>query len=478
MLRPSENILHPNAYVRVDGQPHARLREEDYRLYRGEVIHPSWINRAKSEEVAGMRGEQDGRGVVGTATAMIHHVGINGEDPLWGGSFTIDGTTYHVKPTEDYLRLRSDRDVAVEDIGRMVVFRDIDMYDGDEPAVSSSIHSCGHDGHAHNSNTSHPIWQNRHAGVFTPIDSWEEHLGFGFIGSAIKKGASVFSPLGQSVYGKRSDTPTGGGSSGPGSNYLNSINSTQGCPTSQKVVYMGFALDCNYVQGYDNVQAARTHILEVMNQVSDLYRRTFNISLGIIELEVEDAICPTGTPSDKPWNVGCGANLSLDERLSRFSQWRGNKGSDGAGLWHLMSNCASVRPFSVPLAIAATDRQDREVGVAWLGTVCQTSSTRQGSSYVSGTGVSTALQTEWPLIAHEIGHGFGAIHDCTQGCSLSDSCCPYSQSSCSASGRFIMNPTTNSVETQFSGCTLGNVCEYLLDLWIEVGWMAGHESQG
>ena len=78
---------------------------------------------------------------------------------------------------------------------------------------------------------------------------------------------------------------------------------------------------------------------------------------------------------------------------------------------------------------------------------------------MSGTGVSTALQTEWPLIAHEIGHNFGAIHDCTSGCSLSDSCCPYSQSSCSASGRFIMNPTTNSVETQFSGCTLGNICE-------------------
>jgi hypothetical protein len=105
---------------------------------------------------------------------------------------------------------------------------------------------------------------------------------------------------------------------------------------------MGFALDCNYVQGRDSAQEAREHILEVMNQVSDLYRRTFNVSLGIIELEVEDATCPTSTPSDKTWNVGCGSNLSLDERLSRFSQWRGNKGDDGAGLWHLMSACATV----------------------------------------------------------------------------------------------------------------------------------------
>jgi hypothetical protein len=291
------------------------------------------------------------------ATAMVHHTGINGVDPLWGGSFTIHGTTYHVKPTKDYERYRTAKDAVVEEQGRMVVFRDIDMYEGDDPEDSdkahvesgSPIHSCGHDGHEHNANTSHPIWQNRHKGMFTPIDSWEDYLGLGFfgLGSAsshlgARHRASVYEPVHGSVFGKRSDTPTGGSASGPGSNYLNSINSTQGCPSTQQVVYMGFALDCNYVQGRDSAQEAREHILEVMNQVSDLYRRTFNVSLGIIELEVEDATCPTSTPSDKTWNVGCGSNLSLDERLSRFSQWRGNKGDDGAGLWHLMSACATV----------------------------------------------------------------------------------------------------------------------------------------
>lgn len=354
----------------MDGKLDARLREGDYRLYRGEVLHPSWINRAKSEHVAGIRnggGEGGGEmgGVVGTATAMVHHTGINGADPLWGGSFTIHGTTYHVKPTKDYERYRMDRDAVVEEQGRMVVYRDIDMYEGDEPdrtRVASSplhaneadgegaIHSCGHDAHAHNANTSHPIWQNRHKGLFTPIDGWESYLGStlssGFFGFGAAK-RSVYTPVPGSVYLKRSDTPTGGGTSGPGTNYLNSINSTQGCPSSQQVVYMGFALDCNYVQGRDSAQEAREHILEVMNQVSDLYRRTFNVSLGIIELEVEDATCPSSTPSDKTWNVGCGANLSLDERLSRFSQWRGNRGSDGAGLWHLMSACATVSTFCV-----------------------------------------------------------------------------------------------------------------------------------
>lgn len=53
---------------------------------------------------------------------------------------------------------------------------------------------------------------------------------------------------------------------------------------------------------------------------------------------------------------------------------------------------------------------------------------------------------------------FGAIHDCTSGCSLSGSCCPLTTSTCDANGQFIMNPTTSTTEQTFSGCTLGNIC--------------------
>lgn len=49
--------------------------------------------------------------------------------------------------------------------------------------------------------------------------------------------------------------------------------------------------------------------------------------------------------------------------------------------------------------------QDSEVGVAWLGTLCQTASSDQSGSFVSGTGISTASKTEWSLVSHEIGHG-------------------------------------------------------------------------
>lgn len=321
LLRPSEHIFHPNAFVRVDGVPTERIRAEDYRLYNGEVIHPGYINRAKAEEVAGMRND---RGVMGTANIMVLHTGEMGEDVLWEGSFNVDGVTYHGKPTEDYNRLRSSDDVVVQDTGRMVIFRDTDMYT-DEPEVNQ-VHSCGHDDHEHNSNVTNPIWKNRHADMFTPFDDWEDMFDMRIGGLR-----------------KRQDSPRPTtGSGGTGSNYINSINATQGCPNSQQIVYVGLALDCNYVQTYNGGDNARRHILGVMNQVSDLYRRTFNVSLGVIELEVENSTCPSSAPSDKTWNVGCDAGISLDERLSRFSQWRGQRSGDGAGLWHLMSACATV----------------------------------------------------------------------------------------------------------------------------------------
>ena len=50
-----------------------------------------------------------------------------------------------------------------------------------------------------------------------------------------------------------------------------------------------------------------------------------------------------------------------------------------------------------------------EVGIAWLATLCQQTSSGSIPSIVSGTAVSTAGRTEWQVISHEIGHNFGAI---------------------------------------------------------------------
>lgn len=141
-----------------------------------------------------------------------------------------------------------------------------------------------------------------------------------------------------------SDLPGGGNMS---SNYINSIGSTTGCPKSAQVLYMGLAADCTYTANYGSITAAREQLLTNMNTVSALYQSTFNISLGVVELNVQDRTCPTSTNSSVPWNVGCsssgsGSTLDLNGRLSAFSRWRSNKGGgDGAGLWHLLTACST-----------------------------------------------------------------------------------------------------------------------------------------
>ena len=118
--------------------------------------------------------------------------------------------------------------------------------------------------------------------------------------------------------------------------------------------------------------------------------------------------CPSTADPATPWNIPC-SSAQLDNRLSIFSQWRGNKGNDGIGLWHLMSGCPT----------------GSEVGIAWLATMhvlqsstssladpcyrCQQQATGSNPSIVSGTAVSTAGRAEWQVVAHEIGHNFGAI---------------------------------------------------------------------
>lgn len=108
---------------------------------------------------------------------------------------------------------------------------------------------------------------------------------------------------------------------------------------------------------------------------------------------MHETTCPSPQDPTRPWNVDC-SSVTLDQRLAFFSTWRGQKGEDGAGLWHLMSGCPT----------------GTEVGVAWLGTLCQTKVTGESNGQqVSGTAVTTAGKAEWQVVAHEIGHNFGAI---------------------------------------------------------------------
>ena len=238
---------------------------------------------------------------------------------------------------------------------------------------------------------------------------------------------------------------------------MSSIGSTSGCPKAQKVAFVGVAADCTYTNNYASAEQARTQLLTDFNSASSLYQSSFNVSLGIVEINVQSGACPSSAAAVDPnnkWNVGCeegGApGVDLNARLSIFSEWRGNKGAaDGAGLWHLLTNCST----------------GSEVGVAWLGQLCETNALEGSDGQVtSGTAVTAITRSSWQVIAHEVGHNFGAIHDCGGtgiSCTLSDSCCPLTASSCDASANYIMSAVSEKNVTGFSPCTIGNVCTTL-----------------
>ena len=95
--------------------------------------------------------------------------------------------------------------------------------------------------------------------------------------------------------------------------------------------------------------------------------------------------------------------------------------------------------------------------------LCQTNAFQQTSSgttqYVSGVAVSTVVDTQWVVIAHEIGHNFGSIHDCTPGCTNGETICCNCSPSCNCNAMFIMNPTIEISTTDFSDCTTSLICE-------------------
>ncbi|KAM0755937.1 hypothetical protein T439DRAFT_16267 [Meredithblackwellia eburnea MCA 4105] len=353
--------------------------------------------------------------------------------------------------------------------------RDLD----NEDDLFQPVHSCGHDRLSFNVDPFHPVYEAAleqavyDAAAATSSSPWLKTV-FGLPSrgppppsfeeyhhhSGDSSSSSLYSyppPLPKSrLLSKRQSGGDISGGSNVSSNFINTIGSTVGCPKSAQVLFMGVAMDCTYVNHYGSADQARTQVLTDFNSASALYLSSFNVSLGIVELNVQSGACPTTSAQvdqSNPWNVGCaeggGPGLDLNARLSTFSAWRGAKGgADGAGLWHLMTNCSS----------------GSEVGVAWLGQLCKVSASTSDGQSTSGTGVTAVTRSEWQVIAHEIGHSFGAIHDCATGCTLTNSnpiCCPLSTTTCDASANYIMSPVSQKNVSSFSPCSIGNICSTL-----------------
>ncbi|KAI4128086.1 MAG: hypothetical protein LQ347_004322, partial [Umbilicaria vellea] len=424
-LQPNHDILAEGASV-------------DYLDAAGTVVRSETIDRQQHKVFKGQAWVQDNDESwvhVGWARIVIRRDGIH---PLFEGAFTIMGDHHHVQLRSNYMHTKHDFDPEIEysNDEYMVIFRDSDISPSFRTELKRSDvldRSCQTDQLSFNTNPLHPI--------FAPVMK----RSMGFWGAM---------PM-NSLFGKRQiDTngiPSGGNSGGV--NLKTTIGNTAGCPTTRKVALLGIATDCSYTSGFNSTETTRQNVITQINSASDLYEKTFNITLGLQNLTVTDSNCPGTAAAATPWNIGCDSNLTITDRLNTFSQWRGNR-NDTNAYWTLLTQC-NTGP---------------EVGLAWLGQACVTvaqqvpGSNGTSAEVVSGANVVARTSTEWQVIAHETGHTFGAVHDCdNQTCNdgysvNAQQCCPLSGSTCDAGAQYIMNPATGNGITQFSPCTIGNIC--------------------
>ncbi|KAG2217555.1 hypothetical protein INT45_006722, partial [Circinella minor] len=421
-LQPNLNLFHPNAVTWRNGQG-IPLTHDQFRIYRGYVVSDSNTQHRWKRDRAGviLDDENDFMNLerhLGWARVILRQdlTKPGMEYPVFEGTFTMNGDMYHIKTTSNY-KLSKRQDDAVlnsQDNSHMVIYRDSDttlVSPQDNNHDDTHNNECGFDRLAFNNGNQfqHPVLRSSHPasgelGIYTPNFDTTHSLT------------------------KRQDT--------------------SGCPTSTLINYMGVAADCTYTRHYGSVEDARTQIINNWNTASGVYEHTFNIQLGLINITILPETCPSTPEPD--WNRDCSNSYTISDRLSDFSLWRSYMSDDGAGLWHLMTNCAT----------------GVEVGVAWLQQLCNMGVNQQSAGgqtqYVSGTGVSSVLRDEWKVVAHEIGHGFGAIHDCTSdSCPCSGSscqCCPLSDTQCDAGGTYIMNPTNNVSTESFSPCSINTIC--------------------
>jgi len=416
-LEPNHDVLSDETtiqHLRPDGtlSHEEKIDRREHRIYKGHAFiqhphHSEWLN-------------------VGWARISVIR---DGPRPLFEGTFRVHGDFHHIQRASTYRQTRLAEDPEAhqgDGDDYMIVWRDTDVsgrfdvsgHELKRRFVDDNSSVCSSDTLDFNNQFNHPV-----------------HLGID-----VRDLASADPSV---LFRRQDDQPGGNGAS---INLGSTIGSTQGCPTSRKVALIGLATDCTYTAAFASKANVTQNVINMVNMASALYESTFDISLGIRNLTISDAECPGSPPAGSQWNQPCSPNVAIKDRLVLFSQWRGQF-DDSNAYWTLLTTCAT----------------DAAVGLAWLGTLCTTGSKPNGNDTTAGANVVVRTDTEWQVFAHESGHTFGAYHDCTDttcvdGTYSSNLCCPLSTSSCDAHGTYIMNPSTGASITQFSPCSIGNIC--------------------
>eukprot|EP00835_Amoeboradix_gromovi_P003928 NODE_280_length_11906_cov_0.405268.p1 type:complete len:593 gc:universal NODE_280_length_11906_cov_0.405268:2886-4664(+) len=212
------------------------------------------------------------------------------------------------------------------------------------------------------------------------------------------------------------------------------------CPTARQILPVCIAVDCNYYKLFQGQSTA--NVLQELGLASLILEENINVGLGVIKVDIRTT-CGNGA-DNAVWNNECSADVQ--DRLNKFTAWSGTQ-KEKCGIWHLITQC-SYGPT---------------LGIAWINSACRNEVISQNSMIFGNAGLSSVSTDGYKVVAHEIMHNLGAVHDCTssQCTGVSEcgnnqcNCCPCEGCDCKAS--YLMNPSLT-LNTKISPCTKTDVC--------------------
>ncbi|KAG8897804.1 hypothetical protein FRB99_007917 [Tulasnella sp. 403] len=276
-LKPNTDLIHPSArinYYDHDGRiTHTEpLLASDYKIFHGDVVSDDRTYQRLREDFAG--GLASPAPELGWARIIVHDE-ADGVQPIYEGVFTVRGQRYHIQTQTNYLRNRHPVDPSLVDPDHpLVIFRDSDILSDDD---HSTARSCAHDKLRYNTDDAlNPVLAYGTALRSSSRSPWYDPR---------LPSTSLTDPLALDARHVKRQNDMGGGN--VTSNFIDRIGSHEGCKTTQSFIYMGVAADCTYVSHYGGTENATTQILNNWNSASSLYKSTFNVSMGIVELAVQ-----------------------------------------------------------------------------------------------------------------------------------------------------------------------------------------------
>ncbi len=182
---------------------------------------------------------------------------------------------------------------------------------------------------------------------------------------------------------------------------------------SCKVVQIALADDHLMFNKYGSVSAVEAHNTAVINDVLTNYDFEFNDD---IQFTVMTIFVATSSGND-PWTTSTDPGDLLDS----FTSWAQQS---GFGVTHDIASLWSARDFD-----------GNTIGLAWLATVCTNFKYNVLEDFSNNANLLRVLQ------AHEMGHGFSAVHD-------------------AAGSPYIMAPAVQNT-TQWSNASLNDINSYI-----------------